>query len=282
MRPDGEHLSKISNASTPAAVLTQVPSRQDQVPILAYHFTGAPIDEQDAPLTVATDAFERQVRYLIESDFRIIGLHQLQEAFFSRRAARSAVITFDDGRDCVFREAFPVLKKYGATATVFLISSRIGNPMFLSRDQISEMADHGISFGSHTVSHRRLSLLTTAEKRIELEHSRSELQHLLQRVVEFLAYPYGDFDAETQRLAVSAGYRGALSSRTGLAEAASDPFALPRVGIRRHDDVNRFAEKLEGQFAPPADQPAGLGPRLRRKIFGMAQKCFRGRTPFRS
>ena len=83
---------------------------------------------------------------------------------------RTCVVTFDDGYETVYREAFPVLEELGFTATVFLITgycgkqnswpghvSPVGEQLLLSWTQIEEMARHHIEFGSHTVTHPDLA-----------------------------------------------------------------------------------------------------------------------------
>ena len=233
-----------------------------RVPILAYHYTGEPMDADDAPITVSTAAFEEQIRYLAEGGYRSIGLHQLDRVFGADPATtRFVAITFDDGRRCVYDEAFPILRKYDMRATVFLIGNRLDHRLFLSRYQIAEMTASGMWFESHCLTHRRLTSLARPDQLRELEDSRHAIGALLGREPAYLAYPFGDYDAGVQALAQTVGYRAAVSTLTGLADATSDRFALPRLGVRRHDDMRRFVDKLNGEFH--GLRPQGMYARLR-------------------
>lgn len=132
MRPDSKH----------------PPGDPVRVPILAYHYTGVP-DADEAPITVATEIFDQQMRHLIDSGYRSIGLHRLHDAFFS--SVRS-VVTFDDGPHCVYPETFPVLKRYGIATSVFVIGTRLGPEPFLSRKQIAESHSPHARRDPHAVS----------------------------------------------------------------------------------------------------------------------------------
>jgi peptidoglycan/xylan/chitin deacetylase (PgdA/CDA1 family) len=211
---------------------------------------------------VSTEAFEQQIRHLAEAGYRSIGLHELCNAFSCDPATtRCVAITFDDGRRCVYEQAWPVLRKYGMRATVFVITDCLEHELYMSPRQIAEMAEQGHWFESHGVSHRRLTSLSPADKTWELNHSRHVLGQLLGREVNCFAYPFGDHDAEVRALARAAGYKAAVSTKTGLALVDSDHFALPRVGIRRQDDLARFVEKIRGNFA--GHRPKGPSALLR-------------------
>jgi peptidoglycan/xylan/chitin deacetylase (PgdA/CDA1 family) len=106
---------------------------------------------------------------------------------------------------------------------------------FLTWGEVRAAADSGIDIGAHGQTHRRLSWLSEAEQRQELERSRAILQSHLNREILALAYPYGwfgAFDATTERLARETGYRVAFSAGEGVNRSGrTNPFAIRRIGI---------------------------------------------------
>ncbi|MCI4060967.1 polysaccharide deacetylase family protein, partial [Bacillus cereus] len=74
------------------------------------------------------------------------------------------LITFDDGYTDNYQDAYPVLKKYGMKATIFMIGKSIGHKHHLTEDQMKEMAKHGISIESHTIDHLELNGLTPEQQ----------------------------------------------------------------------------------------------------------------------
>ena len=128
------------------------------------------------------------------------------------------VITFDDGDKSIYRYAFPILKKYGVRAVVFLIVEYIGKEDYwdmtlvgrrsphLSWDEICEMKEWGIEFGSHTMSHRNLTKLRADEVEYELHGSKRLLEERL-GVVNCISYPFNRTNSQIIEQVRQAGYR---------------------------------------------------------------------------
>jgi peptidoglycan/xylan/chitin deacetylase (PgdA/CDA1 family) len=218
------------------------------IPILAYHFTNSTSDAEDAPYTLAPSLFDQHLQHLQSRSFDSFNLSDLwaqtREAW--NVPAPKVVITFDDGRECCYSNAFPLLRKYHLTATIFLISSRVGRPGFLSVSQIREMQRHGFTFESHSMTHPRLASLAESEAKAELERSKVELEAMLGEKVSYFAYPFGSFDERVKSAVREAGYAGAVCSRRGLVAADTDRYALPRMNMRYDDTLPRLRRKLAG------------------------------------
>lgn len=89
----------------------------------------------------------------------------------------------------------------------------------------------GIDLGSHSVTHRSLPTLTTAELEHEVIASRALLYRATGIQPEFFAYPYGLWDPRVRTLVRSAGYRAALTLDDGRNGALADAWALRRVNV---------------------------------------------------
>jgi peptidoglycan/xylan/chitin deacetylase (PgdA/CDA1 family) len=214
--------------------------------VLLYHRI-APVNTPADPLCVTPEQFEAQMRYLAEMGFTTRA-PRCPEA----PPANPVVITFDDGYLDTYSNAFPVLQRYGLTATVFIVSGCVGatsdswgppTPVpLLTWSQIDEMSRHGISFQSHTRTHPDLTRCGDAVALSELAGSRAEIEDHVGRAVDALAYPFGRFDSRVLRLAEQAGYRIAWAA--GL--ATPGPFSTERFQISSKDSMTSFAVKASG------------------------------------
>ena len=119
----------------------------------------------------------------------------------------------------------------------------------VSWDEVAEMAQHGISFGSHSLTHAILTLESADHVDQELRGSLRELQARRVNCVPVFCYPNGDYSARIADQVRAAGYRGAVCSEPGReGRVPRNVFALRRVAI--HNDVSLtmplFAWQLSG------------------------------------
>jgi len=225
------------------------------LPILIYHRVCDEVPAQD-PYRLCTSVARlgRAFRYLWEHDYRVVTLDVALELMTGDRPiGRYACITFDDGYREVYTHALRLLKRYGYPATVFVVTDYIGGTNrwdealglpsvpLLSRDEILEMADHGITFGGHGATHRRLTGLSLQEREQEILGSREALEALLGREVRFFAYPHIDQDPEIRQEVAKAGYRGAC----GGEQVTHEPYLLHRVDLSRSEGL-AFLFRLHG------------------------------------
>lgn len=108
---------------------------------------------------------------------------------------------------------------------------------FLQWDDVRTMAQAGVTFGSHAVSHRILTRLPKTEVMRELAESKRTIETHAGVAVELLAYPNGDSNDATADAAKSTGYLAAFTTQAGLVAAGDDRFLVRRVNI--HDRATR-------------------------------------------
>jgi peptidoglycan/xylan/chitin deacetylase (PgdA/CDA1 family) len=217
-----------------AAAVTVFVRRQYVLPVAMYHSVQA-----DAPkgnsLVVSAKAFERQMRFLKDNKYSVISLEQAVDLISRKKRlpARTVVLTFDDGNADNYVYAFPVLKKYGLPATIFLIVNDIGKPDKLDLAQIREMQASGlVTFGSHSMSHPFLECITSDTELIkEISGSKVALEALLGRPVNTFSYPCGRLNADVRQRVVNAGYRAAVVTNPGKKIGNDDVFAFKRLRI---------------------------------------------------
>jgi peptidoglycan/xylan/chitin deacetylase (PgdA/CDA1 family) len=208
------------------------------MPVLTFHA----LDDQPSVISFSPRLFQRGMARLYESGYQTLSL--LEAADCLQRDAsfpdRSLVLTFDDGYQTVYDEAFPVLQHYGMSATVFLtvgekgpekatdrLPSLQGRSM-LAWGEIREMQHWGIHFGAHTLTHSDLTCLSLDRVEVEALGSKNIIEDALGARVDCFAYPYGRYNRRIRDMAQQ-HFACACSDRLGLITLKSDPYALERV-----------------------------------------------------
>lgn len=199
------------------------------VPILMYH----KISNDDNIYSIRPELFDRQMQYLADNGFTAISLPQLANSLTGKSAlpAKPVVITFDDGYEDNFTTALPILEKYGLRAAVFIAVNKVGQPGYLSWEQIQSMQARNTDIGSHTLSHTALTTLSPAQWEQEVQNSKLELEQRLRKPVTFLAYPHGQFSPAMFDYLKRIGYNGAFSGLTGLNLKDTSLYELKRISI---------------------------------------------------
>lgn len=115
-------------------------------------------------------------------------------------------------------------------------------------DEVREMAEAGIEFGSHTLSHPVLTQLDDSALERELGQSRQAISAQLGGPVDTVAYPVGKagaFDERVMAMSRRCGYRLGISYETGVNHLGSlDRFAVRRLAVERYTSVPFFKSLL--------------------------------------
>lgn len=238
-----------------------------RVTILCYHGVTERVKRHPndpSGLHVRADRFEAQLNYL-RRHYQVISLAKFLEARRTNAPLphKSVVLTFDDGYRNFLTGALPRLIERQMPVSVFLITDRIraesqsdlngwsevDDETFLSWDEVRALNKHGVEFGSHTCSHRKLSQLAPTDVEKELRVSHQEIGKRLSQATMPLAFPYGIHSNPVIAMARELPYTCALTTDAGTNGPSTDLFLLRRNLIGDDDDEALFAARVSGLTA---------------------------------
>lgn len=213
------------------------------IPVIMYHSIK---DEKDNPVRVSKESFQAQMKYLKDNNYTALSLDELYEFIENNVPVpeKSVVLTFDDGYKDNYETAYPILKKYGFKATIFVISDYIGKDEYLNASQIKELDKSGIRIESHTVKHEALNALSYNDQLATLKQSKESLQGLLSRQIKYIAYPYGKYNESTIKAAKAAGYSLALTTDGRWSDKSDGIYTLDRVFISGLHNLDTFIYRI--------------------------------------
>lgn len=149
-----------------------------------------------------------------------------------------AVITFDDVPSNFYDNAFPILVKYNYPFTLFISTSLVDTPGYLSSEQLLELSTHPLcTIGSHGVNHCEYRLLSSTQIEEELIYSKNYLSTLLNREISVFAFPYGSFSAcgfSNKSIVCGVYDYGFSSVQASIKKHGLLPnYFLPRINVTR-------------------------------------------------
>lgn len=239
-----------------------IETRKNRIPALLYHhFMSAndleceKISRREPAYFCYDKAFDEQLGYLVREGYTTLSLEDFVAFQEGKKPlpAKPVIITFDDGFVSNYRYAFPLLKKHGLTATVFVtwepdcgnFKAYAGVDRPMNHAEIKEMSDYGISIESHSMTHPYLSELPEETIRWELAESRCRLEQLLGKPIRYIAIPSGAYNKTVKRLVKEAGYKAAFCMLKGTNGKNSDPFYLRRLVVARDFNLVDFERMLK-------------------------------------
>lgn len=120
------------------------------------------------------------------------------EPFFSMTMPNPLlVICFDDVSDTVYSEGFSYMQTKNINGTAYMVSDFIGDAGYLSEAQLLEMQAAGWVIGNHSKTHTDFTTLTQAQQETELDGCRDALAAIGITTGDHVAYPFGNFNADT-------------------------------------------------------------------------------------
>ncbi len=220
------------------------------VPVLMYHRIDT--NGEESRLSVAPKSFERQMDFLKQRNYQFLTLGEYIDLLKSGKKPekKSVVITFDDGYADNYTAAYPVLKKYGIPATIFVVVDWVGKKGMISWPQLEELSNSVlIEIANHSLTHRELQKLDTKEVVREIKESKHILESRLGKRVDHFCYPCGFFNSLVKETLKTVGYKGACATHPGKEIALDDVFAIRRIRISRSaDNLFIFWVQVSGYY----------------------------------
>ncbi|MGC2423925.1 MAG: polysaccharide deacetylase family protein [Nitrospirota bacterium] len=254
-----------------APLMALARTRALRIPILMYHSISRDIDEHDIHpyyrIATTPEVFNQHMTFLSNQGYQAVSLDfavkylRKEHGLYESLPTKPVVITFDDGLRDFYINAFPILDKYGFSATVFLPAAMIKDrPATVERkermawQEVKALHKEGIIFGSHTMTHAQLRTMWIKEIEFELKCSKDTIEDKLGIAVESFSYPYAfpegysSFVAYLLKALRKCGYKNGVSTRIGVATPEGNDLFLKRIPVNSCDDNELFHAKLAGAY----------------------------------
>lgn len=213
-----------------------------------YHRLNQP--DPSSSLIVSPESFARQIDWLEKKGFRFLSLEEV----VNRQGKiplweRSIALTFDDGFRDNYEKGFRFLIQRGKTAALFVVVNWVGRADFLAWNEIRELADSGITIGSHALSHRWLPDISDQEElKREISDSKKKIEDEIGKEVRHFCYPVGGVNERVAEEVKRAGYRAAWVAGTRPSTTVKDSIlCLRRIKVGPSDlRLSHFAIKAYG------------------------------------
>ena len=230
-----------------------------QLPILMYHRVVKKRNEAGLHnIFILEKKLRKQFEYLKKNNYKTITFSNLTEAI----EGKNVILTFDDGYADNYTLLFPLLKEYGFTAVIFLVTRehentwgiKEGEPAIplLTKPQIVEMDNYGIEFGGHTCSHPHLASLSEETAKQEITDCKKDLQNLLGKPVLSFAYPFGEVNHRLKNHVKEAGYKYAVATFSGAYSMGEDFLQIRRIEVASQTLLSSFKRKVSGYYFKPS------------------------------
>lgn len=210
-------------------------------------------------LRVDPAEFERQLSWLQSTGWKFVFVSELLTDPTSKQVA----ITFDDGYRDNFLVADPILKKFDAKATLYLVSDRhdrdwsvskkehhaegelMAEPKLLDEDVTQMLTSNRWELGGHTLTHANLLNLDLETCQHEIVQCRVELERLFCSEVVSFAYPFGFFEERHVEIVKEAGFQFAVTTIQGISQdLLEQSLTLKRVKVSGRDGLANFRLRM--------------------------------------
>lgn len=230
--------------------------------ILMYHMiqrhrSGSPLNG----LRVPPEMFEAQLRWLRDHGWTFRTVSELVNNW-GAQPEKTVALTFDDGFRDNLEFALPLIEKYDAKATLYLVwdrnidwapnkkkhhdSGELLTEPKLNNEEVKQLVASGrFELGGHTLTHLNMAKSDRETKRRELSDSKRQIEAQFQTLVRSFAYPFGLYLPDDVELVRDAGYSSAVTVKSGIdTDSSPDMLQLRRVKIGGKESLRDFALRM--------------------------------------
>jgi peptidoglycan/xylan/chitin deacetylase (PgdA/CDA1 family) len=245
-KADAQTSAQINNTSILPDQFIPDPKLGVYAPILLYHHIA--LKRPQASYFVSPEILDSQMKWLGDNNYKVISLDELISGLKGKTGlpAKPVVLTFDDGPADQYVNALPILKKYGFTATFYIIADKVGAEGYMSWPQVQELVKAGMTIGSHSVTHPDLKRLNEQGLESELADSQKIISQKLGITVKHFCYPGGSFN----QFVANQTAKSYVSATTTVhrvyhkIKSPSDFYYLSRIHI--DDELPTFRDWVRG------------------------------------
>jgi len=227
------------------------------IPILMYHsIEKMPRSTIMRSLHVSPKRFKFQMWLLKMLGYKGLSLNELKPYLNGDKHGKVIGISFDDGYQNNLINAAPVLRKYGFSATCYIVSGSIGSSNtwdldkkitqrpLMTKNEITKWLSLGMDIGAHTKTHIDLTNVSESTAKKEILGCKVDLENIFDVTIYDFCYPFGYLNETVSNIAKKAGYLSATTMKRGRVNPKSNPLKLPRIPITHHTLPHLFLFKI--------------------------------------
>lgn len=237
-------------------------------PVLLYHRVTPDSGPDPHGLSVPLASFSAQLSWLAKRGYTTpASAEWLRSMTGPATSQKKLLFTFDDAYSDLATHALPLLKQYGFSAIIFVVTGHIGGVnawddsslRLMNADEIRHWSSQGFEFASHSHLHRDLRTLSPDEIDTDLQHSISAFQALGIPRSHAFAYPYGQVD-ESVSAVVRRHFQCAFTTEDGLNTPGTDAYRLRRSMVLPNDSLVEFTLRVKRGRNPLARARSWFSP----------------------
>ena len=202
-------------------------------PILEYHMVTEHPSPDAKPYVVPPEDFAAQLDDLAAQGYTTITPQDYARARKGKQQLpeKPIILTFDDGYEDNWRVVLPMLEERGMKAAFYMVTNKIGQPGYLTWDNLFDLERHGMEIGGHTANHLPLTTLSPEQQRDELRLSKLMLEWRGLKTIYSFSYPNGAYDDGIVARLEEEKYLTAVTGEAGLNTLTTNPYLLRRVNV---------------------------------------------------
>ncbi len=207
-------------------------AQNDHIVCFVYHRFG---DDRYPSTNISTDVFREQLAYLKQNNFTVWTMGNAVNAMKRKDLIppRTVVLTIDDAYLSFYESGLPILEEFGYPATLYINTANVGNPDFLSWQQILDSRERGIEIGNHSNGHLHFLDISSDEEResqfsTDLLAAQFLFEEQLGDAPLHYSYPYGEYDEVMEEILIEEGFESAAAQHSGVLSGETDLLRVPR------------------------------------------------------